>query len=146
MKNTPKGFTLIELVIVIVILGILAAFAIPRFVDLGSSAKQSAINTMAGSIRSAVTLAHSQWLASGSTGSTVVIDGTTIDLENYYPSNESIMNMIADTSGYIIDVESNFITTFTRSDARIPSECQILYTQATSTTTPPTIMVDSDGC
>ncbi|MBF0311184.1 MAG: prepilin-type N-terminal cleavage/methylation domain-containing protein [Magnetococcales bacterium] len=49
------GFTLIELVMVIVILGILAAVALPKFTDLSSSAKQAAVDGVAGSISSANT-------------------------------------------------------------------------------------------
>lgn len=48
-----SGFTLIELVMVIVIIGILAAIAIPKFVDLSSEAQQAAVNGIAGSLSSA---------------------------------------------------------------------------------------------
>jgi len=48
-----KGFTLIELVMVIVILGILAASAIPSFVDVSGSAQQAAVDGMAGALGSA---------------------------------------------------------------------------------------------
>jgi prepilin-type N-terminal cleavage/methylation domain-containing protein len=53
MKSTQQGFTLIELVMVIVILGILAATAIPRFVNLSSQARQASVEGLAGSISSA---------------------------------------------------------------------------------------------
>lgn len=53
MKSIQRGFTLIELVMVIVILGILAAVAIPKFVDLSSDAKSSALAGVVGSINSA---------------------------------------------------------------------------------------------
>ncbi len=53
MKQVQRGFTLIELVMVIVILGVLAAVAIPKFVDLGDDAKQAAVSGVAGAAASA---------------------------------------------------------------------------------------------
>lgn len=51
--NHQQGFTLIELVMVIVILGILAAVAIPRFIDLAGNAQQAAVQGVSGSLSSA---------------------------------------------------------------------------------------------
>ncbi len=60
-----KGFTLIELVMVIVILGILAAIAIPKFVDLTGEAKQGAAKSGLGAIRSVIAIEYAKTATSG---------------------------------------------------------------------------------
>jgi MSHA pilin protein MshB len=63
--NKQSGFTLIELVIVVVILGFLAVTAIPKFLDLTDQAKQANIEGMAGGFSTAVLLVRTQWEAEG---------------------------------------------------------------------------------
>jgi len=78
MKN-QKGFTLIELVVVIVVLGILAAFALPRYINLTVDARVASLNGLAGNIRSAVALARAQYLVTGDiTAVTVTMDGVAV--------------------------------------------------------------------
>lgn len=77
-----SGFTLIELIIVVVILGFLAVTAIPKMLDITDQAKKANINGMAGGFTSAISLARSQWEAEGRPKSDslnqVNYDGTTL--------------------------------------------------------------------
>ena len=87
-KASQKGFTLIELVVVIVILGILAVTAAPKFIDLQDDAKTATLNAVKASMQSAATIVHSKSLIAGnetSATSSVTVNATPIAVAYGYP-------------------------------------------------------------
>lgn len=80
MKVQQQGFTLVELIVVIVILGILAATALPRFINVTNDARISAVQGFAGGLRSAVAVVQAKYFAVGNAAATTVpmVDGTSV--------------------------------------------------------------------
>lgn len=76
MKQFPSskqaGFTLVELIVVIVVLGILAATALPKFVNVSQDARRASVEGLTGALRSSVSLVQAKYYAAGNTTATTV--------------------------------------------------------------------------
>ncbi len=138
-----QGFTLIELVVVITILGILAAFAIPRAAALQTEARMAKMNAALGSIKAAASLAHAIQLSQNlAAGTSVTMEGSTIAMVNGYPT--AAQNAIghaagfnessgATIPGYVTAASS---TVFTVTPDAEHSACAVTYTQASAGAAP----------
>ena len=84
----------------IVILGILSAFALPRFADLGNEARKAALQGAFGAIKSASSIAHAESLVNNNPA-TVVLEGETINMVNGYP--QAINLTVPTTTGGILE-------------------------------------------
>lgn len=156
MKSHHKGFTLIELVVVIVILGILAATALPKFVDLGTDARVAHITQLEASIKSTVKLWQGKARIAGcnAINFNVPMNGVNYPLLNCAPDGGDavggrgwIDTMVTyDSSVFDVTAPTYDKTVFTMKTAPKPAECSITYTTATVLNGDPTIQTVKTGC
>lgn len=162
--NTQQGFTLIELVVVIVILGILAATAAPKFIDLTGDAKKSTIKALRGSVESATTMVHAKALVTGTTDedaiATLSINGVDTNVIAGWPTNEvatwnNILDISADDFLSALDGTSGDTgrivwypaqsPALTAADA-VDDNCYVSYVESTDKAVKPAITINTDDC
>lgn len=105
-SSHQTAFTLIELIMVIVVLGILVAFALPKFADLADSADVSSLEDARNAVKSASAITHAACLAdpgcnASAPVSSVNIEGQPVTMVYGYPSREGIQ-LAADLDGFFV--------------------------------------------
>ena len=150
------GFTLIELVVVIVLLGILSATAIPRFVNMRNEAIIATMQGLKGSLESAATMAHAKALVQGKdtqANATIVVGGATVNLVYGYPAGTAagISLMLETPSGDWKQRASTYPGAWIYWQGGInedagAAQCYLRFRQATTAGSRPVIDFQDSGC
>ncbi len=164
MRRPEQGFTLIELIVVISIVGILASIALPRFMNAQRDARIAKVFALNGSIRAAASLAHARCLldqaanpagACTAAGGTAAMEGVAIPMIDGYPQANAAgiiaaAQLDATTDALTISAGgpgANQLITIDLIGAPTPATCRISYTSPTAAGVAPVIAVPlTAGC
>jgi MSHA pilin protein MshA len=155
-RSAQGGFTLIELIVVIVILGVLAATALPKFSDMGGEARLASIKAAKGALATTASVAHGQFLLNpNANGTSITMEGQAVAMANGYPSAATALATAAglSTDDYTITAVAGTPSTLTVSPNNVttPANCIVTYTPASAASgvvTPPsiTLKATATGC
>jgi prepilin-type N-terminal cleavage/methylation domain-containing protein len=159
MQRSRYGFTLVELVCCIVVLAVLSAFAVPRFVAADQQARVASVRGLAGTLHSTayqvralcMTTATTSGCSLGSNSWTGTINGKGYWLNYGWPDagdelNARQIDALIDYTGFRAYLVGPPSTRFVRDDAPVPDKCSVTYNDAYYLPVHYQVVIDTSGC
>lgn len=104
-----RGFTLIELVIVVILLAILASVALPRFLNITDNAHDANVSATTGALGAAISLSHAKWLAAGQPTTKGLMAGLDLTLSGHHDTGFSVKGWPNAATDGRVDIASSDI-------------------------------------
>ena len=150
MIKKQSGFTLIELIVVIITLGILSVVVAPKFIDITSDAKAAVVKSLVGTVKSTSNMIYAKSMIQGDTkshynvGRFVTVQGVDIPTHYGYIGAQSLQLAIEIPTEFTLGGNGSSIRTFSYNNI---ATCRVTYTDpGASVTTPATVTNDVSGC
>lgn len=153
-QNAALGFSVVELVVVITILAILAAVALPKYASFEATSRAAAVNSLSAIVSSAASSGRNAAVEQGVAGcpGSVTMLGQSLSFCYYYPGASAIDTMVNANSGdaanftFTPGASNAVASTWQFTSAATPAGCAVSYTPPQAAGAAPSIASTTSGC
>jgi prepilin-type N-terminal cleavage/methylation domain-containing protein len=138
--SLQRAFTFTELLIVVAVLAMLAAAAMPRFVAINKEVRAGAVEALATNVRSSAHLTNRIWLSNGRPAR-LTVDGQMLEMRFGYPTENSISEVVVNSGDFLFKVGY-----WQHKELMSTPGCAVLYIPPPNSESEPVVISYTDGC